>query len=171
MGVDEKAIIDQYMQCDDHVPKSMQQHADLYVEFFDKENIDTAVRIGWCESRGKENAVRTAEGNYDSGVMQFVSWTWNWVHDKFPNEIPHWNKWIVMYNGRPYTENKVSKSSLGFTIQQAQKTAYYNIKASSYLAQHIYSKVRWTDWNSSKWCWGNKAKWNKLWKAEESGKV
>ena len=53
MGADETKAIEQYMGCNDHVPKSMQQHAELYVEHFDRDNIDVAVRIGWCESRGK----------------------------------------------------------------------------------------------------------------------
>ena len=70
-------MLEQYQNCWDSVPESMHQYADLYYKFFDEDNISTAVRIGWCESRGKQNAYRSDNG--DSGVMQFVSWTWNWV--------------------------------------------------------------------------------------------
>lgn len=164
MGVDESNIIDQYMKCDDHVPKTMHQYAEFYVEHFDKENIPTAVRIGWCESRGRENAVRTAEGNYDSGVMQFVSWTWNWVAEEY--DLPMWNDWIILYQDRPYTSEKVSRSSMGFSQVKVQLSAYYNIMMASILAEDIYGRTRWSDWNSSKWCWGDEDKWQRLWQKE-----
>ena len=33
--------------------------------------------------------------------------------------------------------------------------------------EDTYSKVRWRDWNSSKWCWEDTKKWNRLWRSEE----
>ena len=75
MPVDDTTVINQYLSCQTSVPKSMQQYASLYYEHFDVDNIDTAIRIGWCESRGKATAYRT--DNKDTGVMQFVPWTWN----------------------------------------------------------------------------------------------
>ena len=116
MGIDENKIIGQYLNCNDHVPKSMQEHASLYVEHFDKENIDTAVRIGWCESRGKVDAYRSDNG--DTGLMQFVSWTWNWVAERY--ELPEWDTWVVTRYGKPYT-GKTSKTDIGFSFDRVKK--------------------------------------------------
>ena len=106
--------------CNEEVPQSMQQYANLYLEHFDFENIDIAVRIGWCESRGKSNAYRS--DNKDSGVMQFVPWTWNWVAELY--DLPEWDEWIVMYKGRPYTEEKTSRNPVGFSFQKVQYIPY-----------------------------------------------
>lgn len=160
----ETQFVNTSIECRQEVPESMRTHAELFLEHFDFENIDTAVRISWCESRGKANAVRTAEGNDDSGVFQFVPWTWNWVAEKY--ELPKWDTWVVKYNGRPYTENKVSRSSVGFEMTKVQLSPYYNILFASLLSQDIYNQVQWRDWNSSKWCWGNEKRWEKMWKAE-----
>ena len=162
MGADETKIIEQYMNCDDYVPKSMQQHAELYVQHFDKENIDTAVRIGWCESRGKVDAYRSDNG--DTGLMQFVSWTWNWVAEKY--DLPLWDTWVVMYRDKPYTEQRTSKSDVGFSFTKAQFTPHYNIMMASILTEDIYGKTQWRDWSSSEWCWGDVDKWERLVKQE-----
>ena len=150
------------MNCNDHVPKSMQQYADLYVEHFDKENIPTAVRIGWCESRGKSTAHR--DDNGDSGVMQFVSWTQNWVAEIY--DMPPWDNWEIFYNDRPYLSDKVSRSSVGFSQVKVQFSLYYNIMMASILAEDIYGKTQWRDWSSSEWCWGDVDKWQRLWEKE-----
>ena len=158
MGIDENKIIGQYLNCNDHVPTSMQEHASLYVEHFDKENIDTAVRIGWCESRGKVDAYRSDNG--DTGLMQFVSWTWNWVAERY--ELPEWDTWVVTRYGKPYTGN-TSKTDIGFSFDRVQYTPYYNIMFASILAEDIYGKTQWRDWSSSEWCWGDEEKWRKKW--------
>lgn len=162
MSMSDGDIINEYMSCKDNVPQVMFQYADLYVEHFDEENINTAVRIGWCESRGKSSAFR--KDNKDSGVMQFVSWTWNWVAEKY--KIPMWDEWVIMRHGRPYTEQKVSTSSIGFTQEQVQFTPYYNIYMASLLAEDIYGRTQWRDWSSSEWCWGDEDKWKLKWKSE-----
>lgn len=149
--------------CLDQFPRSMIQHIDLYVEFYDEENLYTAMRIGWCESRGKATAHRTEDR--DSGVMQFIPRTWRWIVEEYG--IPDWDEWVIMRFGRPYLKDEVSKSDFGFSHQKAQNTAYWNIKASSHLAEDIYNKTQWRDWNSSKWCWGDPVKWNKYWKEEK----
>ena len=46
--------LDNYFNCKENVPVSMWEYAPHYYEHFDVENINTAVRIGWCESRGKK---------------------------------------------------------------------------------------------------------------------
>lgn len=159
MGFDESKVINSHLQCNKYVPEVMQQYADLYVEHFDKENIDTAVRIGWCESRGKQSAYR--DDNGDSGVMQFVSWTWNWVAERY--DLPMWNDWVIMKDGRPYEEEKVSRTSMGFEQTKVQFTPYYNIMFASILAEDIYGRTQWRDWSSSEWCWGDKKKWREKW--------
>ena len=82
-------LIEQQMNCNYSVPKLMQQHAEFIYEFFDESAYDEVVRIGWCESRGKTTAYRNDNG--DSGVMQFVSWTWNWIAEEY--DLPMWKKW------------------------------------------------------------------------------
>ena len=161
--VNENDYINEYQNCLDNVPKVMYQYADLFYEFFDEENISTAVRIGWCESRGKETAYNS--GANDSGVMQFVPWTWNWVAEKMGSH--RWGEWSVMYDGRPYLK-QVSKSSLNFEIVQVQFSSYYNILYASYLAEDIYGSVRWDDWQPSKWCWSDESKWIERWKRENA---
>ena len=158
MGVDESKIIGQHLNCNDHVPQSMQEHASLYVEHFDKDNINTAVRIGWCESRGKVDAYRSDNG--DTCLMQFVSWTWNWVAEKY--ELPEWDTWVVTRYGRPYT-GKTLKTDIGFSFDRVQYVPYYNIMFASLLAEDIYGKTQWRDWSSSEWCWEDEEKWRNKW--------
>ena len=146
-----------------NMPTKMIKHVPYYVEFYDEENLYTAFRIGWCESRGKSNAYRN--DNKDSGVMQFIPNTWNWVAEKY--DMPRFNDWVIIRFGSPYTENKTYKTDFGFEHVPVQFSPYYNIKASSHLAEDIYGKVRWRDWNSSKWCWGNPIKWQKMWRQEQ----
>lgn len=162
MGADETKAIERYMSCNDHVPKSMQQHAELYVEHFDRDNIDVAVRIGWCESRGKVDAYRNDNG--DTGLMQFVSWTWNWVAEKY--ELPMWDTWVITRFGKPYT-GKTLKTDIGFSIDRVQYTPYYNVMFASILAEDIYGRTQWRDWSSSEWCWGDEEKWRDKWLSEQ----
>jgi len=157
----EYQIINNYMECKHTVPQTMRQYAGLYYEFFDYENIDTAVRIGWCESRGKSTAYRSDNG--DTGVMQFVSWTWNWVAERY--ELPMWDEWVVLRYGRPY-DGPTSRTSAGFTFTKVQYTPYYNIMMASILAEDIYGETQWRDWSSSEWCWADEDKWNKRWRNE-----
>ena len=88
----ETLFVEKSIECRQEIPASMRKYSDLYLEFFDFENIDTAVRIGWCESRGKDTAYR--DDNSDSGVMQFVPWTWNWVAEEY--DLPRWNEWVTV---------------------------------------------------------------------------
>ena len=155
----ENYYIEQNQICNEYVPKSLHQHAPLFYEFFDEENLDTAIRISWCESRGKSNAYRSDNG--DTGLMQFVSWTWNWVAEEY--NLPMWDEWVIMRWGRPYTENKTYPHDIGFEQVQVQYSPYYNIMFASILAEDIYNRTQWRDWNSSKWCWNNEKKWRIKW--------
>ena len=155
----ENYFIDNIHQCNEYVPQKLQEHASLYYEFFDEENIDTAIRISWCASRGKVAAHRTDIG--DTGLMQFVSWTWNWVAEEY--DLPMWDEWVIMRWGRPYTDEKTHPHNIGFEQTRVQYTPYYNIMFGSILAEDIYNRTQWRDWNSSKWCWGNEKKWRVKW--------
>jgi hypothetical protein len=157
----ETQFVEKSIQCRQEIPASMREHSEYYLEFFDFENIDTAVRIGWCESRGKTAAYR--DDNSDSGVMQFVPWTWNWVAEEY--DLPRWNEWVILRYGRPY-EGPTSKSSNGFEQTKVQFTPYYNIMFASILAEDIYGRTQWRDWNSSKWCWEDEKDWERRWKNE-----
>ena len=157
----ESEYIEKIQQCNREIPPSMVQYSDLYLEHFDFENIDTAVRIGWCESRGKENAYNS--GADDSGVMQFIPRTWNWVAEK--QGLPRWNDWTILHHGQPY-EGPVSRSSYGFEMKQVQMSAYWNIRMASHLAEDTYGYTRWDDWTPSKWCWSDVKKWKKRWQRE-----
>ena len=148
-GLMDKQWFEDYKACNEVI--LAQDHLDVLIQHFDEENLATAYKIMWCESRGEEDALRTKEGNYDSGLFQFIKSTWNWVADK--NNLPRWNEWVILRHGQPY-EGPTSKSSYGFEQTQVQFTPYYNILMASLLAEETYSSVKWTDWNSSKWCWG-----------------
>ena len=73
-----------------------------------------------------------------------------------------------MYKGRPYTEEKTSRNPVGFSFQKVQYIPYYNILFASILAEDVYGKTQWRDWNSSKWCWEDEDKWEKMWKKERT---
>lgn len=150
--------VQEYKWCDTVVSRNVRNHSELLMEFFEEpEQLNTAIKVVWCESRGNTNAVRTLEGNNDSGLFQFVPWTWNWVAETY--DLPKWNEWVILKDNRPYTEKKVSKTSIGFKTVKVQHSEYYNIMFASLLSQDIYSESRWTDWNASKWCWESDAKY------------
>ena len=115
--------IENQMACNQSVPKSMQKHAELIYEFFDEESFDEVVRIGWCESRGKITAYR--DDNGDSGVMQFVSWTWNWVAEEY--DLPMWDEWVIMR-----WEDLTQKIKLTSTILDLNKLKYNLLLITTY---------------------------------------
>jgi hypothetical protein len=156
-------LIQNHFNCMENVPANMQDHAEFIYEFFDESSYDEVVRIGWCESRGKTTAYRNDNG--DSGVMQFVSWTWNWIAEEY--DLPMWNEWVIMRWGRPYTEQKTYPHDIGFEQTRVQFTPYYNLLFASLLAEDIYGRTQWRDWSSSEWCWGDEKKWRAKWKSEE----
>jgi hypothetical protein len=144
-------FIDDYRWCDSIITKDVREHSDLLMEFFtEPKQLSTAVKVIWCESRGNTDAIRTAEGNNDSGLFQFVPWTWNWIAEEY--DLPRWDDWVILYNGQPYT-GPVSKTNYGFEQVKVQHSEYYNIMFGYLLSQDIYGRSQWRDWNSSKWCW------------------
>lgn len=150
--------IEERQWCTSIISRDVREHSNLLIEFFDEpEQLSTAVKVIWCESRGKTDAIRTAEGNNDSGLFQFVSWTWNWIAEEY--DLPMWDEWVIMRWGRPYTDEKVHKNDMGFEFKRVQHTEYYNIYFGYLLSQDIYGRSQWRDWDSSKWCWGTDVKY------------
>lgn len=148
----------------EEIPHALVDDIPYFVQFFDYENLDTAVRISWCESRGKSNAYRSSAD--DSGLFQFIPRTWRWMVEL--HGVPEWDEWVILRFGQPHLENDTMyKTDYGFEFLKVQYSSYWNVKAASHLAEDTYRDVRWTDWNSSKWCWGDPVKWRKLWKTEE----
>lgn len=156
----ETEFINQHIECRQVIPLAMHDYAHLYLEHFEFENIDTAVRIGWCESRGKSNAFRS--DNKDSGLMQFVPWTWNWIAESY--DLPEWGSWVLTYRDYPWeghpreTQNDLSN----YEIIKVQFSPYYNILFASILAEDIYGRTQWRDWSSSQWCWEDDIIWNAI---------
>ena len=90
-------LLTEHKQCSSIIPSSMSQYSSIYVENFDEENLYTAMRIGWCESRGKQKAYRKSAD--DSGLMQFIPSTWNWIAEKF--DAPEFDSKVLTYSGVP----------------------------------------------------------------------
>ena len=141
-------LISETKECVQLLPKTMIDHVPYYVDNFDKENLYKAMRIGWCESRGKETAYRKSAD--DSGVMQFIPSTWNWIAEKF--NLPEWDKDILVYDSVPYDKHprETAYDISLFEFRKVQYVPYYNIKMAAHLAEDTYSKTTFRDWNSSK---------------------
>ena len=78
-------IIDNYKECRsrNEIIISMQEYIPLFSQYFKKEDLETALRISWCESRGKSTAVGiNKDGSKDVGLWQFNDNTWNWLKPK-----------------------------------------------------------------------------------------
>lgn len=160
------ATIQHTKECTEVIPFTMIEYVPFYVEFYDEKHLYKALRIGWCESRGKKSAYR--EEDDDSGIMQFIPNTWNWVAEKF--DIPLWDENVLTYFGMPHNEvdfEDIRYTDLnGFKFTKAQFIPYLNIKMSAHLAEDIYTKKDFRDWNSSKWCWENPNYYEKKWREE-----
>lgn len=77
--------VDQYFSCKDRneIIMHMQEYIPLFSEYFEHDDIETALRITYCESRGNPNAVnKNKDNSYDKGLWQFNDHTWNWLKDK-----------------------------------------------------------------------------------------
>ena len=62
---------------------AMEEYIPLFSQYFKEEDLETALRISWCESRGKPNAVGVnKDGSKDIGLWQFNDRTWAWLKPK-----------------------------------------------------------------------------------------
>lgn len=61
----------------------MEDYIPLFSQYFKKEDIEQALRISYCESRGKSTAVGiNKDGSKDVGLWQFNDRTWEWLSKK-----------------------------------------------------------------------------------------
>jgi hypothetical protein len=82
---------EQLKDCDNYVPETCYQYATLLVEHFDEKNIQTAVKVMWCESRNKADAYRWQD--QDSGLFQTIPRTWGcsqWCWEDTDKWIAKW---------------------------------------------------------------------------------
>ena len=165
--------ISRVKQCTEILPYTILDHAPTLVEHFEPDNLYTAVRVIWCESRGFENAYNS--GADDSGLFQVIPRTWEWVRKYSAYKVPEWDTFIVIVNGIPIgSVEKVFRSGdfdlplyAQIEFKKVQFVPYWNILVSSYLVQgmHSYSPY-WKDWKSSQWCWEDPNKWERKWRNE-----
>ena len=61
----------------------MRKYINLFSLYFKPEDVEKALRITWCESKGKITAVgKNKDGTYDKGLWQFNDRTWEWLTPK-----------------------------------------------------------------------------------------
>ena len=136
--------LQQITYCQNNLPANTLQYSTLLVNNFKEKNIETAVKVMFCESRMKAKAYRWQAD--DSGLFQVIPRTWGWVKSKY--NVPYWDYPI----GNSY----------------AQFIPKYNIKVAALLVQEMHTRDDyWKPWNSSKWCWKNNNKFENIWRSEQ----
>ena len=136
---------EQLKDCNNYVPETCYQYATLLVEHFDKKNIETAVKVMWCESRNKADAYRWQD--QDSGLFQAIPRTYGWVKEEY--DIPYWDYPV----GNTY----------------AQFIPRYNIQVAALLVQDMHTRDNyWKPWDASRWCWEDTDKWIEKWQNENT---
>jgi len=126
-------------ECYTALPGKCLSYSTLLVENFDEDNLETAFKIMWCESRGLPNAYRWQD--QDSGLFQFIPRTYGCVVDN--SDLPYWD----------YHINK----------SYAQFIPSVNIKAAAILVEDLHSySPYWKPFSSSQKCWENTKTFLKL---------
>jgi hypothetical protein len=137
--------LDQLSYCQNNLPNNTLQYSTLLVANFKEKNIETAVKVMFCESRLKPKAYRWQAN--DSGLFQVIPKTWGWVKSKY--DVPYWDYPI----GNSY----------------AQFIPKYNIEVAALLVQEMHSRDDyWIPWSSSKFCWGDNDRFEKTWRKEQN---
>ena len=136
--------LEEITYCQNNLPANTLQYSTLLVNNFKEKNIETAVKVMFCESRMKAKAYRWQAD--DSGLFQVIPKTWGWVKSKY--NIPYWDYPI----GNSY----------------AQFIPKYNIEVAALLVQEMHTRNDyWKPWNSSKWCWEDNNKFENIWRSEQ----
>ena len=136
--------LEQITYCQNNLPANTLQYSTLLVNNFKEKNIETAVKVMFCESRMKAKAYRWQAD--DSGLFQVIPRTWGWVKSKY--NIPYWDYPI----GNSY----------------AQFIPKYNIEVAALLVQKMHSRNDyWKPWSSSEWCWKDNNKFENIWRSEK----
>ena len=137
--------LDQLSYCQNNLPNNTLQYSTLLVANFKEKNIETAVKVMFCESRLKPKAYRWQAN--DSGLFQVIPKTWGWVKSKY--DVPYWDYPI----GNSY----------------AQFIPKYNIEVAALLVQEMHSRDDyWLPWSSSEFCWGDSDRFEKTWRKEQN---
>ena len=137
--------LDQLSYCQNNLPNNTLQYSTLLVANFKEKNIETAVKVMFCESRLKPKAYRWQAN--DSGLFQVIPRTWGWVKSKY--DVPYWDYPI----GNSY----------------AQFIPKYNIEVAALLVQEMHSRDDyWIPWSSSEFCWGDNDRFEKTWRKEQN---
>ena len=137
--------LNQITYCQNNLPTNTLQYATLLVDNFQEKNIETAVKVMFCESRMKPKAYRWQAD--DSGLFQVIPRTWGWVKSK--HNIPYWDYPI--------------RNSF------AQFVPKYNIKVAALLVQEMHSRDDyWKPWSSSQWCWEDNKTFENIWRKEKN---
>ena len=79
------AEVDEYNSCNDRneIIYFMQSYIPVFSKYFEPSDIETALRITFCESSGNPNAInKNKDNSYDKGLWQFNDQTWNWLIPK-----------------------------------------------------------------------------------------
>mgnify|MGYP003151989357 CR=1 FL=1 len=88
--------------------QSVQNWRPLIENYFEESDVDKALRIVYCESRGKSTAVgRNTNGTTDVGLWQFNDDTWAWLKAKLKITSTRFNpevstavaSWLVYNDG------------------------------------------------------------------------
>lgn len=162
--------IQKVQECSNYIPSKIIEYAKPIHNNFNEENIERAVKVSWCESRGKTTALNT--GNNDSGLFQVIPNTWNWVAEEY--NLPKFDSLILTYNNIPVEQLSmptrmflITKRPDLYKLQKVQFIPYYNILVSKILVEDIHSNsTYWRPWNASADCW-NSHNWYLKWKLEE----
>ena len=74
-----------YKDCKDRnaIIIHMEEYIPTIIKYFKQEDHETAIRIAFCESSGRPNAINgNTDGTKDVGLWQFNDRTWAWLKPK-----------------------------------------------------------------------------------------
>jgi hypothetical protein len=102
--------INQYWDCKERneIIYDMKKYINLFSMYFKEEDLEKAIRITWCESKGKIKAIGVnKDGTKDVGLWQFNDNTWAWLTPKLNITANRFNahvstavaSWLVYNDG------------------------------------------------------------------------
>ncbi|QDP60656.1 MAG: hypothetical protein Unbinned1469contig1000_35 [Prokaryotic dsDNA virus sp.] len=161
---------DKAAECFNHLPSSVIEYSDHYLNYFYPKNQERAVKVSWCESRGKTYALN--KGNSDSGLFQVIPRTWDWVAEEY--NLPKFDTEVLTFNGMPVNHLDLETRKILlfwfpnlYELTKVQFIPHYNFLISSIIVQDIHSRDDyWKAWTPSIDCWSSND-WEELWKLEE----
>ena len=102
--------MNEYIYCKDEQYKVeyVRKWEPLVSQYFKEEDTIKALKIIYCESRGKPTAIgKNKDGTYDKGLWQFNDRTWEWLTPKLKLESNRYDptvstavaSWLVYNDG------------------------------------------------------------------------